>query len=97
MAKQFHVYILASKRNGTIYIGMTGNLIARIAAHREGKGSTFVKRYAVDMLVHVENYPTALEAIMREKALKKWRRSWKLRLIEENNPAWHDLFGDLNA
>jgi len=87
----FHVYILASKRNGTLYIGVTNNIAARLDLHRQGKGSEFVKRYSVLSLVHVESYTHAEEAIQREKQLKKWNRAWKLRLIEQDNPEWRDL------
>jgi putative endonuclease len=96
MSKLFHVYILANQRNGTTYIGMTSNLAARMKAHREGRGSAYTARHGVSMLMHVEEYPSALEAIAREKAMKKWKRAWKLRLIEEHNPQWRDLFDDYN-
>jgi putative endonuclease len=85
------VYILASGRNGTLYTGVTADLAARVWQHRsEPKG--FVARYGVRMLVHVEEYPTIEEAIAREKAIKKWRRRWKLALIEQDNPEWEDLW-----
>ena len=85
------VYILASRRNGTLYIGVTSDPAARIWKHRtEPEG--FVKRYGVRLLVHAEEYPTIDEAIAREKAIKKWNRAWKLALIERDNPAWEDLY-----
>jgi putative endonuclease len=87
----FYVYILASKRNGTLYIGITRDVAARLDLHRRGKGSEFVKRYNVHSLVHVESYTRAEEAIQREKQIKKWNRAWKLRLIEADNPEWRDL------
>ncbi len=87
----FHVYILASKRNGTLYVGVTNDVAARLDLHRQGKGSGFVKRYDVHSLVHIESYQRADEAIQREKQLKKWNRAWKLRLIEQDNPEWRDL------
>jgi putative endonuclease len=87
----FHVYILASKRNGTLYVGVTNDVANRLDLHRRGKGSEFVKRYDVHSLVHVESYARAAEAIQREKQLKKWNRAWKLRLIEQDNPEWRDL------
>ncbi len=97
MPRAYHVYILASQRNGTLYIGVTANLAARIFAHRNGKGSEFTKRYRVARLVHIEPFTDVRDAIAREKALKKWNRGWKLRLIEESNPDWDDLFDTLNG
>jgi putative endonuclease len=87
----FHVYILASKRNGTLYIGVTNDIAARLDLHRQGKGSEFVQRYSVYNLVYVESYTHVEEALQREKQLKKWNRAWKLRLIEQDNPEWRDL------
>jgi putative endonuclease len=86
------VYILASDRNGTIYTGVTANLPARMMRHREGKGSSFTAKYSVKRLVHAEHFERIDEAIAREKAIKKWRRAWKLQLIERANPEWEDLF-----
>jgi putative endonuclease len=86
------VYILASKRNGTLYAGVTANLPARMLQHREGRGSRFADRYGVMRLVHAEHFERIDEAIAREKAIKKWRRAWKLELIERENPDWSDLF-----
>ena len=97
MARIYHVYILASERNGTLYIGVTGNLAARIWQHRNGVVEGFTKRYHIDRLVHVESFKDVNEAIAREKALKKWRRAWKLELIERDNPQWLDLFEVINA
>lgn len=90
-----HVYILASKRNGTLYIGVTTNLSARIHAHREGRGSNFTKKYAVTMLVWYESYDMVTDAIQRETSLKRWPRKWKLDLIEKMNPDWDDLYETL--
>ncbi|MGD9839702.1 MAG: GIY-YIG nuclease family protein [Afipia sp.] len=87
----FHVYILASQRNGTLYIGVTNNVAARLELHRLGHGSEFVKRYRVYSLVYAESYARAEEAIQREKQMKKWNRVWKTRLIEQDNPEWRDL------
>jgi putative endonuclease len=85
------VYILASRRNGTIYAGVTSDLAARMWHHRiHPKG--FVARYGVCFLVHAEQFPTIEEAIAREKAIKKWRRAWKLQPIEKGNPGWTDLY-----
>ncbi len=92
MAREGYVYILASRRNGTLYIGVTSNLKARVYTHRTGIVSGFTKRYSVHRLVYFEIHQSMYDAISREKTLKKWRRAWKLRLIEENNPEWLDLF-----
>ncbi len=92
MAKQFHVYILASQRNGTLYTGVTSNLIQRVWQHKQGFADGFTGKYGVKKLVHFEVHETAESAITREKQIKKWRRAWKLRLIEENNPDWNDLY-----
>ena len=89
---QGHVYILASKRNGTLYIGVTNNLPARIYAHREGRGSTFTRKYGVKLLVWYETYDMVTDAIQRETSLKRWPRKWKLELIEKTNPEWDDLY-----
>lgn len=86
------VYILASKRNGTLYIGVTSDLRKRIWDHREGVVEGFTKKYAVYMLVYYELFTDMYSAIIREKRLKKWRRAWKIRLIEEQNPRWDDLW-----
>jgi putative endonuclease len=90
-AGAYYVYILASGRHGTLYIGVTNNLRVRLEQHRAGRGSIFVKQYGVHRLVHVEEFASPQEAIAREKQLKNWRRDWKIRLIEENNPDWSDL------
>lgn len=89
------VYILASRRNGTLYTGVTSDPIRRIWEHREGAGSSFARRYGVTMLVWFELHSTMDEAILREKRIKKWNRAWKLRLIEEMNPDWRDLYETL--
>jgi putative endonuclease len=90
-ASHYFVYILASKKHGTLYIGVCNDIRARLQLHRTGKGSKFVKTYGVTRLVYVEQYATPLEAIQREKQMKEWHRDWKIRLIEENNPDWRDL------
>jgi len=91
----FHVYILASGRNGTLYVGVTSDLIRRIDDHKSKRVPGFTRRYGVDQLVYLEEYESILEARDREHALKRWRRAWKIRLIEELNPAWRDLTGEL--
>lgn len=97
MAKTYYVYILASGRNGTLYIGVTNDLARRIGEHRDGTASAFTKRYGVTRLVHVEPYSDISAAIAREKAMKKWRRAWKLDLIARGNPNGIDLYDTLNA
>jgi putative endonuclease len=87
----YHVYILASKRYGTLYIGITNDVRRRLEEHRLGKGSVFVKQYGVTRLVHVETFDDPESAIRREKQLKKWNWNWKIRLIEEENLEWDDL------
>ena len=89
------VYIMASKRNGTLYLGVTSDLLERVTQHREGRGSDFVKRYKVTMLVWYEEWALITDAIQRETSLKRWPRKWKLALIEKMNPDWRDLYGDL--
>jgi putative endonuclease len=87
----YFVYILASRRHGTLYIGITNDLRTRLEQHRLGLGSEFVRQYKVHRLVYVETYENAEDAIRREKQLKKWNRDWKIRLIEEDNLEWKDL------
>jgi len=87
----YFVYILANKKHGTLYIGVTNDVRARLEFHRSGKGSEFVKKYGVTRLVYMEEYATPQEAIQREKQLKEWQRDWKIRLIERENPDWDDL------
>ena len=90
-----HVYMLASRRHGTIYLGVTNNLSRRVWEHKTKVFKGFTERYGVDRLVWYEGYDDPSEAIAREKALKKWRRDWKIRLIEEFNPLWTDLYETL--
>jgi putative endonuclease len=89
--KQPCVYILASGRHGTLYIGVTSNLLGRLQQHREGSIEGFTARYDVTRLVHFEMADTMEAAIEREKRLKKWNRDWKIALIERDNPDWEDL------
>lgn len=93
--KNFFVYILASKRNGTLYVGVTSDLVGRIHIHREDILAGFTRRYGVHHLVWYEWCEHAEPAILREKQLKKWNRAWKVRLIEEMNPNWDDLYPTL--
>jgi putative endonuclease len=90
-AGAYYVYILTNRRHGTLYIGVTNNLPLRLEQHRRGRGSEFVKKYDVRILVHVEEFASPQEAIAREKQLKNWRRDWKIKLIEKNNCEWSDL------
>ncbi|OGY45668.1 MAG: hypothetical protein A2744_00170 [Candidatus Buchananbacteria bacterium RIFCSPHIGHO2_01_FULL_44_11] len=89
--KSYYVYILASKRNGTSYVGVTSNLVKRINEHKEGAVLGFSKRYNVKKLVYYEETNDVQIALQREKRLKKWKRQWKLDLIEKENPTWRDL------
>jgi putative endonuclease len=90
--KQPTVYILASKRNGTLYIGVTSDLVKRIWEHKNQLVEGFTKKYHVQQLVYFERHQDMLSAITREKQLKKWNRAWKIALIEEGNPDWRDLW-----
>lgn len=97
MPKQhsYFVYILASKRNGTLYIGVTNNLIRRVLEHKDKIFKGFTSKYCIDKLVHFETFHQISDAIRREHNLKTWKRKWKLSLIENNNKSWKDLFFDL--
>lgn len=90
------VYIMANKRNGTLYTGVTADLPARVYAHKTGEGSVFTKKYGCDQLVWFERFDTMEPALVRERRLKDWKRKWKLDLIESINPDWRDLTDDLN-
>ncbi len=90
--KKFYVYILCSKRNGTLYTGITSNLIKRTYEHKNNLVEGFTQKYNIHRLVWYEIHETAETAISREKQIKAWKRQWKLRLIEENNPEWNDLY-----
>ena len=91
MERSYCVYILASQRNGTLYVGVTGDLARRVYEHREGLLPGFTKTYGVKLLVWYDHYPTADEAISAEKRIKRWRRRWKLELIEKMNPQWTSI------
>ena len=86
------VYIMTNNRGGVLYIGVTADLPARIMQHKQGKGSTFCRRYGLDRLVYAEAHAEITDAIAREKAIKAWKRAWKIELIEKTNPEWDDLF-----
>ena len=93
--RSFYVYILASRIGGTLYIGVTNDLIRRVAEHRLKSVKGLTKKYEVDKLVYFEQFDDAENAIGREKQLKKWNRAWKIRLIEEVNPNWDDLYSGI--
>ncbi len=93
----YHVYIMASKKNGTLYIGVTNNLARRSYEHRKGLGSEFTSKYGVNQLVYIEEHQDIRTAIQREKTMKEWKRQWKIELIEKGNPNWDDLYNIINA
>ena len=95
--RQFYVYILCSKRNGTLYIGVTSDLVKRIYEHKNDLVGGFTKKYGIHRLVWYETHDSAESAITREKQLKKWKRTWKLKLIEQNNPKWNDLYENISS
>ncbi len=94
--RQFFVYILASRKNGTLYTGVTGDLLRRTFEHREGFSPEFTKRHKVKRLVYFEEHTTAAAAIRREKTIKSWPRQWKIELIERENAEWFELYRRLN-
>jgi len=95
MNKKYYVYILSSKKNGTLYTGITNTLKRRIYEHKTGLIEGFTKTYDVKMLVYFEEHDFVDMAILREKRIKKWRRSWKIRMIEQMNPDWNDLYNEI--
>lgn len=96
MEKTYYVYILASRRNGTLYTGITSDLVKRVWEHKNKFVQGFTYKYDVNKLVYYEEYNHVYEAIQREKRLKEWQRKWKLDLIEKNNPYWDDLYNDIS-
>ena len=95
MQKQPAVYIITNKRNGTLYVGVTSNLVKRIWEHKNGVVDGFSKKYSLDRLVYFELFPDMESAIVFEKRIKKWRRGWKVELIEKNNLHWKDLWDSI--
>ncbi|MEE8343618.1 MAG: GIY-YIG nuclease family protein [Gammaproteobacteria bacterium] len=95
MERQPCVYLLASKRNGTLYTGVTSNLVKRVWEHRNHTVEGFTNKYGVNTLVWYEVHATMESAIRREKAIKSWKRAWKIKVIEESNPQWRDLYDDV--
>jgi len=94
--KTYYIYILASQKNGTLYTGVTNNLLERINQHKNKVIKGFTEKYNVNQLVYYEVFHDIHAALNREKQLKTWKRAWKLKLIEDFNPGWRDLYGDLN-
>ncbi|MEX0751545.1 MAG: GIY-YIG nuclease family protein [Xanthobacteraceae bacterium] len=92
---RFFVYLLASRRNGTLYVGVTNNLARRMIEHKTKSAPGFTRQYGADRLVHAEQYASILEARARERTLKRWRRAWKIQLIEKVNPSWRDLSDEI--
>ena len=92
---QYYIYILTSKKNGTLYIGVTSDLVKRVYEHKNDLVEGFTQKYTIHNLVYFEATESIESAIMREKQLKKWNRAWKINLIEKSNPAWKDLYPDL--
>ena len=97
MRKDPCIYILASSRNGTLYIGVTSDIVSRVSLHKQDLIDGFSKRYGVHLLVYIEFLDTMERAIAREKQLKHWRRSWKIQLIERENPKWNDLYWEVSG
>ena len=97
MEKYYYTYILASKRNGTLYVGVTSDLVKRVYQHRNQLVEGFTSKYQVHHLVYFEQHQDILSAIQREKRLKEWQRKWKLALIEKHNPEWRDLYPEISG
>ncbi len=97
MEKAGYTYILASRKNGTLYIGVTSNLIKRVWEHKYDHADSFTRKYGVHTLVHFEGFDDIRTAIEREKQLKRWHPQWKINLIEEHNPDWKDLYSGLTG
>jgi len=93
--RAYFVYMLASGRHGTLYVGVTNDVFRRVAEHREGAVPGFTRRYGVKQLVRYEEHADIHDAIAREKTLKRWRRDWKIALLEKENPRWNDLYPEL--
>ncbi len=97
MEKQFYVYILTNARNGTLYTGVTNDLLRRVWEHKNGVVEGFTKQHELEKLVWYEIHATAYDAITREKRIKAWKRDWKKRIIEEMNPYWNDLYDSIQS
>ncbi|HET55300.1 MAG TPA: GIY-YIG nuclease family protein [Ignavibacteria bacterium] len=92
---QYYLYIMTNKKYGTLYTGVTNDLVRRVSEHKQGVIKGFTKKYNLKMLVYYEIYNDIKEAIKREKAIKKWNRKWKIELIEKMNPDWNDLYNEI--
>jgi putative endonuclease len=97
LTRSYFVYLLASRRNGTLYVGVTNDLTKRVWQHKQGLVEGFTKRYGIKMLVWYQQTESIEAAIVREKQIKKWNRDWKVELIEKNNPQWRDLYEEIAA
>jgi len=97
MERTYYVYVLASRRNGTLYVGMTSDLVKRVWEHKSKQVEGFTKQHRVDRLVYYEAYDDACDATTRERQMKKWRREWKVALVEKENPGWLDLYEEITA
>ena len=95
MGKAYYLYMMTNKKNGTLYIGISGDLVKRCYEHKNELADGFTKKYRLHHLVYYEVHNDPAEAILREKQMKKWNRSWKIELIEKQNPEWKDLYGEL--
>ena len=93
--KNYYVYIVSSQKNGTLYVGVTNNLAKRVYEHKKNLISGFTEKYKVHNLVYFEKYNDIDEAILREKRIKRWKRNWKIKLIEKNNPEWEDIYHEI--
>jgi putative endonuclease len=94
--KKYYVYILASGKNGTLYIGVTNDLVRRVSQHKSGQFKGFTQKHKVDLLVYYEDTEQIMEALTKEKQLKSWKRAWKINLIESKNPGWQDLYPEIS-
>jgi len=97
MLRQYYIYILASKRNGTLYTGMTNDLVRRVYEHKDGSVPGFTKKHGVKTLVYFECFDDPASAIQREKTIKLWSRAWKINAIEKDNPTWADLYSEISS
>jgi len=95
VTKAYCVYLMASARNGTLYLGSTSDLVKRVYQHKTGAVEGFTSTYQVDRLVWFEQHENAMAMVTRERQIKEWKRAWKIELIEEGNPQWRDLYGDI--
>jgi putative endonuclease len=95
MPKKYFAYVMTNRRRGVLYVGSTGDLLNRVSAHKQKLALGFTSTYGTSVLVHVEEYPSMMEARAREHSLKRWRRQWKFELVEKLNPEWRDLSSEL--